>query len=94
MAARRALGASKDRALAEATFDYILNEARIQDVNIISRGLQRNPRTRKFLAEKVKEHFDVLVKRYEGTFNLARWIEVSGCRSDLEKMEIGSVDNG
>ncbi|KAI0779918.1 peptidase family M1-domain-containing protein [Fomes fomentarius] len=77
VAARRALGASKDGTLAEATFDYILNEARIQDVNIISRGLQRNPRTRKFLAEKVKEHFDVLLNRYEGTFNLARWIEIS-----------------
>ena len=75
-----ALGASRDAALAEATFEVIRHEARTQDVLNYFHGLQRNPRTRKFLAEKTKEHFVELERRYAGTFNLTRWIEVSASR--------------
>ena len=57
LSAMRAMGASKDLGLAEETFQFILNEARDQDTFYYAGGLQRNFLTRKFVAEKFKEHF-------------------------------------
>ena len=57
LSAMRAMGASKDLKLAEETFDFILNEARDQDTFYYAGGLQRNYATRKFVAQKFKEHF-------------------------------------
>ena len=76
MAALYALGASKDIGLAEETFQFALTGVRDQDIPRCLVGLQRNPLTRKFLAERVKEHFDELEKRFAGTFNFKRFIEV------------------
>ena len=76
MAAMLALGATQDLALAEATFQFMVSEARDQDVLFVARGLQNNPKTRKFLAKRTKEEFDTLEKKYSGTFNMVRWIEV------------------
>ena len=80
MSAMTALGASPDLALADRTFTYLMAEARDQDVLFLLRGLQQNSATRRFLAEKTKEHFVELERRYAGTFNLTRWIEVSASR--------------
>ncbi len=71
-----ALGASRDSALAEETFQFARTGVRDQDVPRCLLGLQRNPRTRRFLAERVKCYFDELEKRYAGTFNFKRFIEV------------------
>ena len=57
LSAMRAMGASKDLGLAEETFQFILNEARDQDTSYYAGGLQRNYLTRKFVAQKFKEHF-------------------------------------
>ncbi|KAI0743398.1 peptidase family M1-domain-containing protein [Daedaleopsis nitida] len=77
LSAMLALGASRDRALAEATFAFILDGARNQDVLYYARGLQRNSETRRLLAEKTKAHFPALEKRFAGTFNMTRWIQTS-----------------
>ncbi len=78
MAAMLALGATQDLALAEATFQFMIGEARDQDAMFVARGLQNNPKTRKFLARRTKEEFDRLEQKYSGTFTLSRWIEVRG----------------
>ena len=67
--------------LAEETFQFALTGVRDQDIPRCLVGLQRNPLTRKFLAERVKEHFDELEKRFAGTFNFKRFIEV--CSKNL-----------
>ncbi|KAI0747687.1 peptidase family M1-domain-containing protein [Daedaleopsis nitida] len=77
LSAMRAMGASKDLALAEETFKFILDEARDQDTFYYARGLQMNYGTRRFLAAKFKEHFDTFQKRYSGNFGLIRWTEIS-----------------
>ncbi|RDX48017.1 hypothetical protein OH76DRAFT_1484207 [Lentinus brumalis] len=77
MAAMLALGATQDLALAEATFQFMIGEARDQDAMFVARGLQNNPKTRKFLARRTKEEFDRLEQKYSGTFTLSRWIERS-----------------
>ena len=76
VASLTALGASKDLALAEETFQFARTEVRDQDIHRCLFGLQRNPLTRRFLAERVKFYFDELEKRYAGTFNFKRFIEV------------------
>ena len=76
MAAMLALGATQDLALAEKTFQFMVNEAQDQDVLFVARGLQTNYKTRKFLARRTKEEFATLEKKYSGTFTMARWIEV------------------
>lgn len=60
LAAMRAMGASKDMAIAEETFKFILNEARDQDTLYYAYGLRANPLTRRFVADKFKEHFDTV----------------------------------
>ncbi|TBU53789.1 hypothetical protein BD310DRAFT_937381 [Dichomitus squalens] len=77
VAALYAVGASKDLGLAEETFQFALTGVRDQDIPRCLSGLQQNPLTRKFLAERVKDRFDELEKRYAGTFNFKRFIEVS-----------------
>ncbi|KAI0717276.1 peptidase family M1-domain-containing protein [Cerioporus squamosus] len=77
MAAMLALGATQDLALAEATLQFMVGEARDQDGLFVARGLQSNPKTRKFLARRTREEFDRLEQKYSGTFNMARWIERS-----------------
>ncbi|KAM5543145.1 hypothetical protein V8D89_003019 [Ganoderma adspersum] len=77
VASLTALGASKDLALAEETFQFARTEVRDQDIHRCLFGLQRNSLTRQFLAERVKSYFDELEKRYAGTFNFKRFIEIS-----------------
>ena len=57
LAAMRAMGSSRDMALAAKTFQYICDEARDQDTSYYGTGLRSNPRTRRFLADKYKEHY-------------------------------------
>ena len=64
LAAMRAMGASEDLANAEDTFKFICTEARDQDTFYYAAGLVYNPHTRRFLAEKFKEHFDEASETY------------------------------
>lgn len=59
----QAMGASKDLKLAEATFQFIMTEARDQDTFYYAGGLMRNPATRRFLATKFKENFPAVSRR-------------------------------
>ncbi len=59
----QAMGASKDLKLAEATFQFIMTEARDQDTFYYAGGLMRNPATRRFLATKLKENFPAVSRR-------------------------------
>ncbi|KAI0781326.1 leucyl aminopeptidase [Trametes elegans] len=77
LSAMRAMGASRDPALAEATFAFIMDGARDQDTFYYAGGLARNFATRRFLADKFREHFAAFEKRYAGNFGLIRWTEIS-----------------
>ena len=46
--------------IAEKTFQYILHEARDQDTFYYAAGLRDNLLTRRFVADKFKEHFDTV----------------------------------
>ncbi|OJT04088.1 Aminopeptidase 2, mitochondrial [Trametes pubescens] len=89
LSAMQAMGASKDLKLAEATFQFIMTEARDQDTFYYAGGLMRNPATRRFLATKFKENFPAFEKRYAGNFGLIRWTETSfgGLSSDKDYEE-------
>ncbi|RDX52652.1 hypothetical protein OH76DRAFT_1553921 [Lentinus brumalis] len=77
LSAMRAMGASQDLGLAEETFQFILNGARDQDTFYYAGGLMNNFATRRFVAEKFKEHFATFEKRYAGNFGLIRWTEIA-----------------
>ncbi|KAI0695406.1 peptidase family M1-domain-containing protein [Cerioporus squamosus] len=78
LSAMRAMGATQDLSLAEETFKFILEDARDQDTFYYAGGLMRNFATRRFLAEKFKEHLAAFEKRYAGAFTiLIRWVETS-----------------
>ncbi|TBU29067.1 peptidase family M1-domain-containing protein [Dichomitus squalens] len=96
LSAMRAMGASKDLGLAEETFQFILNEARDQDTFYYAGGLQRNFVTRKFVAEKFKEHFATFEKRYAGNFGLIRWTEIcfTGLSSEKDYEETSAFFKG
>ena len=79
LSAMLALGVTKDPALAQATFDFIFDGARTQDVVTYARGLQRNFSARKLLAEQTKIHWAKIEKLLTGTFAITWWIQVSGC---------------
>ncbi|OBZ75470.1 Aminopeptidase 1 [Grifola frondosa] len=70
-------GASEGIDLAAETFRFILTDARDQDTFYYFYGLQRNFKTRRYLATAFKEHYDVFEKRYTGNFSLIRLIEIS-----------------
>ena len=63
LGAMRAMGASRDMGIAEQTFQYILHEARDQDTFYYAAGLRDNLLTRRFVADKFKEHFDAVSNR-------------------------------
>lgn len=58
IAAMRAMGATDDAALREETWEYIMTKSRDQDLFYFFVGLQENPKSRHFLAEKFKENYD------------------------------------
>ncbi|KAI9068366.1 hypothetical protein FKP32DRAFT_1587764 [Trametes sanguinea] len=90
LAAMSAMGATRNRQLAEATFQYATTEARDQNVVYFFRAMQRNLTTRRWLASKVLESFDMLEKRYTGTFTFNRLIDAAfgglASQDDYEKV--------
>ena len=87
LAALVALRATRDPALADATFAFAMNRARDQDAPYCARGLARNKSMRKVLVAHVKENFDALEKRYAGTFGMVRWIEASFARAPRARLQ-------
>ena len=78
VSAMRAMGASKDLKLADETFEFILNEARDQDTFYYAGGLQRNYLTRKFVAQKFKEHFATVRICFFDVGSRLRWLTCFG----------------
>ncbi|KIY51112.1 hypothetical protein FISHEDRAFT_71404 [Fistulina hepatica ATCC 64428] len=76
-AAILAMGCTNDPVLLRSTFDYILNEARDQDVMIFLTGFTLNPKNRRPLVEFFKSNYDTLYKRFEGNFQLGRLVQIS-----------------
>ena len=60
VSAMRAIGATKDLALAEETWEHIMNKSRDQDIFYYFSGLQGNPETRHFLVQKFRSNYDVV----------------------------------
>ncbi|KAF7338457.1 Aminopeptidase [Mycena venus] len=58
LAAIRAMGATRDQALLDQTFSYILTKSRDQDIMYFFRGLQANTRARRQLATFFKDNYD------------------------------------
>lgn len=58
VAAMSCMGATRDIELAKATFQYMMTEARDQDVYYFFGGLQANIVTRRYLTEAFKENYD------------------------------------
>lgn len=62
------LGFSLD--LAQETFDFMLTEARAQNMFYFFIGLSQNSKTRRFLVKAFKDNFAALEKRLEGNFSM------------------------
>ncbi|OCH95247.1 hypothetical protein OBBRIDRAFT_788437 [Obba rivulosa] len=75
--AMRVLGQTADMDLARATFDYILNDARDQDLFYYFMGLQRNYKTRRFVSSAFKEHYQTFDKRLAGNFGMSYLVRFS-----------------
>ncbi|KAI0318713.1 peptidase family M1-domain-containing protein [Amylostereum chailletii] len=68
MAAIRALGAPKDKALLEETTDVILTKARNQDIVGFFKGLSSNVEARRMLPNYFEQNYDALRERLSGSF--------------------------
>ncbi|KAL1672234.1 hypothetical protein EV122DRAFT_284153 [Schizophyllum commune] len=74
-AAISALCSTRDPELLEETKHYVLDEARDGDMPPFFRGLQGNPAARRMLVLLLKDNYDAIYKRFEGTFSLGRIIQ-------------------
>ncbi|KAJ7134962.1 leucyl aminopeptidase [Mycena crocata] len=72
-----AMGATRDEALLDRTFSFILTKSRDQDIVYFFRSLQVNPMSRRRLPEFFKENYDFLMKRFEGNFTIKSLVSTS-----------------
>jgi len=79
------MGSTRDIELAKATFQYMMTEARDQDVYYFFGGLQANIFTRRYLAEAFKENYDKLYKRLEGNYSMQILVKMSFDQLSSEK---------
>ncbi|KAF9821576.1 hypothetical protein IEO21_00422 [Rhodonia placenta] len=56
--------------LAQETFDFMLTEARAQDMMPFIGGMANNPAMRRFLAQAFKDNFATIDKRLEGNYTM------------------------
>ncbi|KAI5890288.1 uncharacterized protein SCHCODRAFT_02631407 [Schizophyllum commune H4-8] len=75
VAAISAMCSTRVLALLEETSDYVLKESRDGDMTRFFRELQGNPSARRMLISLLKENYDTIYKRFEGTFSLGRIIQ-------------------
>ncbi|KAG9226085.1 hypothetical protein CCMSSC00406_0004996 [Pleurotus cornucopiae] len=76
---------TRDDALLQETFQYILNKSRDQDVVYFFRGLETNVKARRPAAQFFKDNYDTLYKRFEGNFTLKYLVEMSFNSLSTEK---------
>ncbi|EPQ58615.1 hypothetical protein GLOTRDRAFT_36981 [Gloeophyllum trabeum ATCC 11539] len=77
IAAMVAMGATRDLELAKETLDYMMTQARDQDVMYFVASLGANEKSRRLMASFFKEHFWDLYKRFEGNFTLTSLLRLS-----------------
>ncbi|KAJ7343676.1 leucyl aminopeptidase [Mycena albidolilacea] len=91
LAAIRAMGSTRDPALLDETFSYILTKSRDQDITYSFRGLQANTHARRRLAAFFKENYDSLMTRFEGNFTMKHLVSISfgalSTKKDVESIE-------
>lgn len=75
-AAIRAMGATQDPTLIEATLNYAFTGARDPDVPWYMVGLSQNSKARKLLASAFKDNFAALYERFADNFTLQRMIKL------------------
>ncbi|OSX66267.1 hypothetical protein POSPLADRAFT_1043724 [Postia placenta MAD-698-R-SB12] len=75
-AAIRAMGATQDPTLIEATLNYAFTGARDPDVPWYMVGLSQNSKARKLLASAFKDNFAALYERFTDNFTLQRMIKL------------------
>ena len=80
IAALSALGATRNRALAESTFEFAMRDVRQQDVRFCAQGLMAGDGTwRHLLAERVMAQFDEVLEKLGDTFDMKGIITVRTC---------------
>ncbi|KAJ7905297.1 leucyl aminopeptidase [Mycena olivaceomarginata] len=86
-----AMGSTRDPALLDETFSYILTKSRDQDITYSFRGLQANTHARRRLAAFFKENYDSLMTRFEGNFTMKYLVSISfgalSTKEDVESIE-------
>lgn len=55
-----AIGATKDLALAEETWEHVMTKSRDQDIFYYFAGLHFNPKTRHFLVQSFRKNYDAV----------------------------------
>ncbi|EGO21509.1 hypothetical protein SERLADRAFT_372157 [Serpula lacrymans var. lacrymans S7.9] len=70
-----AMGSSENEECLRDIFDYILTNARDQDLVYFFAGLRGNNKTRRRLAKFFKDNYDTLYARFEGNFSLKYIVE-------------------
>ncbi|KAF8212441.1 hypothetical protein K438DRAFT_1806516 [Mycena galopus ATCC 62051] len=91
LAAIRAMGITRDPALLDQTFSYILTKSRDQDIVYSFRGLQANIYARRRLATFFRDNYDAFMIRFEGNFTLKNLVSISfgalSTKEDVESIE-------
>lgn len=59
-AAMRAMGGTRDMRIAEELFDYIMKDAKDQDLMFYIHGMSRNPTTRKYAIQALEQNYDLV----------------------------------
>ncbi|KAJ8469486.1 hypothetical protein ONZ45_g16876 [Pleurotus djamor] len=72
-----ALCQTQDKAILDATFRYIIDKSRDQDVVYFFRGFESNTFSRRAVGQFFKDNYDTLYKRFEGNFTLKYLVEMS-----------------
>ncbi|KIM28783.1 hypothetical protein M408DRAFT_8575 [Serendipita vermifera MAFF 305830] len=75
--AMMAMTATTDPALIDETFKSLMTDVKSQDMTYFFSGLNGNRLTRRRLFAFLKENFDEIYKRFEGTFGLGSIIKIS-----------------
>ncbi|KAJ7273515.1 ERAP1-like C-terminal domain-containing protein [Mycena haematopus] len=87
----RAMGITRDPALLDQTFSYILTKSRDQDITYSFSGLQSNIYARRQLATFFKDNYDTFMKRFEGNFTMKYLVSLSfgalSTKEDVESIE-------
>lgn len=89
ISALRGLAQVKDAELARATWKYMMEEVRVQNMFYVIAIMGINPHARRFLAEQFKKDYQLVSKKYEGNYSFQ---DVVAVRHPLSLLFGTSVD--